>query len=444
MTSYQFAIPEKLVQYGAFSVTNLDSIPQQFIFSLINMNNSINEVALFQVPFVPSVNYNFVPDPLIPVTNRITINSGFSQMFIFKVLALNSGYSKNVLEIRSGSQKIQIKISTQVNNLLREGSTVKINANVWAYLNYPMLKDREVEAARDLELHHVNTVVIPPGILPNIQSSEYAAFISYLRNFKAIDNFLLFMNYSSATLRNGNDKGMFMSNQWKKEFINWYKNISKLIKENGFPQADIFLYPYDEVRGHDIEDFISLIKWAKMQFPGIKFYATLGDKPSVDSLLALVDLAQISSTYLGMERLPPHKSDIWIYSTASAARSLSPYVYYRLMAWQAFLNDYKGIGFWDYADEGANKRLNLVSEPLPNDRSYSVVYTGSGTNIISSRRWEAFQLGIEDYSIIKAYSNKVGLDSAKLLVKGVLCNSINPWEADSVRNKMIARLAQGN
>ena len=124
------------------------------------------------------------------------------------------------------------------------------------------------------------------------------------------------------------------------------------------------------------------------------------------------------------------------------SRSLSPYGFYRLMAWDAFIKDYKGIGFWDYADEGPGKQLNLITDPMPDlDHDYSVIYDGPGKEIISSRRWEAFRLGIEDYSILKTYAKKFGIEKTKSIANEVLAHPDDLNKADNVRNEMINSLS---
>ena len=111
------------------------------------------------------------------------------------------------------------------------------------------------------------------------------------------------------------------------------------------------------------------------------------------------------------------------------------------MAWRAFANDFKGIGFWNYADEGRGKTLNLISDPFINPASsFSVIYDGPGKEIISSRRWEAFRLGIEDYAIIAAYSKKFGNAKAKEMAKQVIENPEEIDKADQIRNEMITEL----
>lgn len=79
------------------------------------------------------------------------------------------------------------------------------------------------------------------------------------------------------------------------------------------------------------------------------------------------------------------------------------------------------------------------------DVDYSVVYTDEkGDSIISSRRWEAFKLGFEDYSVISAYAAKFGKQKAKDLVAEVLSKPGDINLADSVIHKMVAGLSVPN
>ena len=227
-----------------------------------------------------------------------------------------------------------------------------------------MISDRKEQAVADLQEHHINTIVIPPAVLPMIQTTDYSNFISYLSNVKEVKNILLFMDYSSLPFRNGYTNGQYLSLEWKTKFIDWYNKITNTIKENGFQNSQIYLYPFDEIYGKNIEIFKNLIVWAKEEIPGIKFYGTLTDSSAIETLIPIIDIAQIASNYKHLKKLPSHNCEIWIYRGGAPARALSPYSFYRLMAWEAFANGFNGIGFWNYADEGINKNLNKITDAL--------------------------------------------------------------------------------
>ena len=437
---YQFTALINSTQYGCFLLTNTNSSSQQVAFKVSNNNPSITNIELFEVPYVPSINYTRIPDPLIAVTNDISMYPGISQMFIFRISGVESGSTKSIISVQSGGVSRKININTKVEDIVSNQTRNNINGNVWAYFNNPMLKDCRAQAVEDLSLHHINTLAVPPVILPNMETSDYGNFVNYLEGLKSAKNILLFMDYASVSRKNGYKNGQFMSAEWKNHFIVWYNKMIKLIHEKCSQSAQIYLYPYDEVATRNIKDFKQLILWARETNPGIKFYATLNTQESIDSLLSFVDIAQTLPS-LASRKLPAHHCEIWIYTGNTPSRALSPYGFYRLMAWDAFVNDYKGIGFWNYADERNGGKLNLISGSTFNPAgSYSVIYNNPDGSIISSRRWEAFRLGIEDYSIIQLYANKFGINKAKLLVNEVLSNPADLNKADSIRNEMISSI----
>src|SRR5699024_8264554 len=151
------------------------------------------------------------------------------------------------------------------------------------------LKDIESEAGKDLQEHHINTIVIPGNIFPRMKTSDYKPLLNYLKNLRGVENILLFTNYKHDYNRNGYKGGQFMSPEWKREFTKWYSGLVKTIHNNGFPDAQIYFYPYDEVSDEeDIRYFKELITWAKKAVPGIKFYATLQKENALKEILPLV------------------------------------------------------------------------------------------------------------------------------------------------------------
>ena len=440
---YQFILFNGCSQYGSFVITNCKFAPQKFYFKVSN-NNSINSINLYQVHYVPSLYYDMIPDPLLGVKGFITINPGVSEIFLFKITGIESGRTPSSIIISSNDRKVKIDIKTNIFDLFYKNNFESLNVNVWAYLNKPMLINHKEEAVKDLKLHHVNTIVVAPEILPAMGAVDFNRFNNYISNFGEIKNMLLSMGYGSLVYKKGLKNEKFMSDEWKTGFMQWYAKLTKLIHDDGFSNAQIYLYPYDEVASKNIQDFKQLITWAKKAVPGIKFYATLNTRKNIDSLLSLVDIAQTLPS-LAAGKLPAHQAEIWIYTAITPSRALQPYGFYRLMAWDAFVNSYKGIGFWDYADERNGNKLNLISDfPNPAAGSFSVIYNSPDGSIISSRRWEAFSLGIEDYSIIQFYAKKFGINKAKELVNKVLSDPTDVNKADSVRNEMMTSITANN
>ncbi len=436
--AFNYSIPKDFSEYGSFVLTNTTNSATTFQF-ILNQKGTSASIDLFTVPFVPTRNGDEVPDPLVNVDRAVKIEAGYTQMLFFKLRANTTGTANINLVVQSGSEKKIVNI--KVNVFDASVSNNPLNANVWAYFTRTILADRREEAMNDLLDHHINTMVVPPELIPNLVTSNYTAFNNYLRNFKGVKNILLFMNYAEPRIRSGYSGGQFMSDDWKAKFVKWYRAIIDDIQQSGSGDATIYLYPYDEVYGNNISDFRAFATWAKNTIPNIKFYSTLSNQTAVNELLPLLDIAQIAANFAGIQNLPSHTCQIWTYIGYAPSRNLSPYSFYRLMSWTAFANGYTGIGFWNYADEGVNKTLNFLTDPLTYPtNSYSVIYNGPGKKIISTRRWEAFKLGIEDYNLLQTYANLVGAEKAKALAKDVIQNPLIENKGDSARKIIIAAL----
>lgn len=430
------------VQYKSFLLTNSSQTEQTFTFK-VNSTDKYS-IELYNVAFVPTTYFENVADPLIKVTESIDIEPGESRMFLLKMSGIKTGVESSSIMISSKLKTSTINLECEIYNIIPSPQNNEgLNVNVWAYFNNPMLRGIENNVAKDLQSHYVNTFVIPPARLPDLLMNGEEIFVEYLRNFPTSEKVLLYMDYSNPMRSNGYKGGLFMSSKWKVNFINWYNRIKLLVLNSNFSNAEIYLYPYDEIKDENINDFKRLIKWAKNEIPDIKFYATLGTKANIDSLLPLLDIAQIHTSYTEIGQLTVGKPEIWTYNGFTPSRELSPYSFYRLMSWDAFLNGYKGIGFWNYADERNGNKLNLPNVGNYNrSGSYSVIYNDTSGNIISSRRWEAFRLGVEDYSLLQAYAKKFGDKKGKELAEQVVNNPSKLDMADKIRDTIIKNLVE--
>src|SRR5690606_9225960 len=131
--------------------------------------------------------------------------------------------------------------SGEVKHIFPKDNQFDLNANVWAYLNDFSLRSLKAEAVKDLQKHHVNTAMIQPWLLPNIRSTDFSELLSYLNNYDNIENVFLRIRYEQKLPVH------FLSNNWKVNFKKWYHALCEAVHKNGFPEAKIYFYPYDEV-----------------------------------------------------------------------------------------------------------------------------------------------------------------------------------------------------
>ncbi|HEX5150801.1 MAG TPA: hypothetical protein VFW07_05105 [Parafilimonas sp.] len=440
--NYDFTIPENGTDYGSFVVTNTTDLTQKFTFGTQSINTAVAGIELFNVPFIPAADYKMIPDPLVPImADGISIEPGNSRLIIFKIKGSGSGDIQPVIAVTGKEKTVSIAARVKVIALKGFDDVFTLNANIWAYFDYPMLRDSKPQASIDLKKHYINTIVIPSSVLPKIGETDTKELDSYLVNAKFARKILVAPQFKSPNKRSFKNV-QFLSSEWKSNFLNWYKAVWQTIKKYGFTDSQIYLYPYDEVRGNDINDDAALITWIKQEAPELRVYGTIvsTDAEAISRILPLLDIAQVQLKGKNSNGVtyPVHKTEIWLYKNSPTSRSESPYSHYRLMAWEAFLNDYTGIGFWSYASD---KKQKFISDPfIDADADFSVIYNDKGNSIISSRRWDAFSLGIEDYQILYLYGKKYGIEKAKELAKKVMNNPTNFNLANEVKTTMILAL----
>lgn len=436
---YQFHLPLEGVQYGAFALTNTETKPLELSIQLQKNNQPSVEITLFEVRQVSVKEGDMVSDPILPLGNQLKIEPGITKTVFFKISGVKIGDFTHKLSVSGKNKTVAIHINAQVVQLKNLDKKSSLSANVWAYFNRPILQQRPSIIGNDLRQHHVNTIVVPTAMLPLINNNDYSKTTNYLVQAGKFDKVLLYNSYVWADRKNGYKGGQFMSSEWKQYFIKWYAGIQQALKKLGYSEEQIYFYPYDEIRdANEIKDFIKLIQWAKQAVKGIQFYATLSYEDPIQQLTPLLDIVQLHHEKDRMITLPKHHAEIWTYSGSAPLRAKSPYTYFRLMAWEAFANGYKGIGFWNYSTNDKDYPVDrLLLNPATD---YSVIYTGEGDRIISTRRWEAFRLGIEDSDILMAYSKKYGIQKAKEIAQEVLANPSDLNRADFYRTKMLREL----
>jgi hypothetical protein len=203
----------------------------------------------------------------------------------------------------------------------------------------------------------------------------------------------------------------------------------------------VYLYPFDEMHDGDIDRFVALASWARLEIPTIKFYATLERKEALQALPYL-DIAQVINREDMYADAITSKKEIWLYGATENTKSLSPYAYYRLMSWKAFYLGFKGAGFWNYADTGSGENPGTAWDDFDGPRpDFAVIYEGENNTIVSSRRWEAWRMGVEDNELLGMYTRAKGLTAAQGLAKTVLDNPGDTGKADEVRRRILRELS---
>jgi hypothetical protein len=448
------SLPQGGYGHAALLITNLLSGPKDIFISMAKMMEGAPEISIYQIPFIKSAALEFVADPLVPANGGFTLRSGESRMVFVTAEGKTPGRWEATLNVTSGRLVTPISIKSEVLNVALPKKFTLHTGN-WGYLTFKPIRDRKVQAVRDLFAHHTNVIVVPPVYLRGAnqyqrdskltRQANYEDFFeleSYLKYHKGAAKILLGVGFGGQNHTTAAGKYPFMSQQWREEFKKWYLGAIQTAARAGFIEEQVYLYPYDEMAGKQIEDFVAFASWVRQEIPSIKLYATINDK-AAEKALPYLDVVQVSNIDELLGKFSSTKAELWIYDTKYPAKSLSPYVYYRLMPWKAFLRGYKGIGFWAYAETGGGDKPGTAWDDFDGETpDFAVIYEGEGTSIVSSRRWEAWRMGIEDHELLTMYAKAKGDKAAKKLAMMVLDHPEDTAKADDVRRKILTELSE--
>ena len=421
-------------EYAGFSVYNEGKNKEMFRLSFSG-DSRLSTMNIFNEKFITTRDFKIIPDALIQVSSdeAIQVYPGETKFYLVRITGKKAGFENRMISIKSKTNSYNLNYGVTINKILLNAANLKMNAIVWAYFNYLLLIHRESSAQRDLLAHHINTMVIPPGALSFGNPLGVKSILGgYLDNCFGFKNILLFVNLAGKV----NSPGFF-SDKWKASFLGWYDTAIASLQAKGFKNN--YLYLFDEISNEDIPSFNRIVLWLKQVRQSVKFYGTVNSDKDLSQLLPVLDIIQlVNRNNIPIESIT--KENKWIYDSRQPEKSQLPYSFFRLMAWDAYAKGCNGIGFWDYADVGRVKNETSVWNDFDGVApDYSVVYD-LNDQIISSRRWEAFKLGIEDYELLIKYESKYGKKATLQICKEVLLNSSDESLSDKVKLKIINSL----
>lgn len=433
------SIPVNGYGYAAMVITNVSDERSFFRIAPHDSGQQFVKISFFEVPFVKSAKMEYAVDPLMPLKNGLYLMPGESRLTMITVHAKQPGKFQSIIDIVSGGSVVSMQFDMNIYSVTLP-QKMTLNTVNWAYLGNTDKIDHK-QAVIDLAAHHVNVLVVDPSLLPIVDFEnlpDFTALHRYLKLNNKASKVLMYM-WFNARLR----KDTFMGDQWKENFKKWYKGVIDAAVKSGYSENQIYLYPFDEMSEDEIGHFIEFASWTSKEVPSVKFYATLNNKEAL-KVLPYLDIAQIADREKLLDNLSATKTELWLYDTKGPAKSLSPYSYYRLMSWKVFAQGFKGAGFWTYTDTGWGNPGSAWDDFDGKYPDYSVIYENQGNDslIISSRRWEAWRVGVEDFELLAMYAGLKGMSEARKLAKGVIEEPYNIGKADFVRTKILDEIAR--
>lgn len=376
-------------------------------------------VKLFQLTSVTAANGKRVYDPLVPLKGDAPsgVKAGVPLYIWVDVNLAMLGPGTYRFEIRLESSNRVLTIPAVATIATYSGAGTKpLHAVNWAYLSdMPIFRNQEA-AVRDLVLHGINTFVAAPAEIPGVAldgswiGSQATRFTRTAELAKQQGMLLLYLGWSADKNPLGfSPNAHAIDPAARKRLSVWITQLSTYLAGQGIPLDRWALYPVDEPNRDGLSLIKAVAEVVKQVNPAIQIYAdpsvhanpplTLSD---LRSLEAVVDYWQpnllavrgpLGSFFTGLQR------EWWLYGNPKSPAKLgSPLRDYRLLAWWAWHYRARGVGFWSYSDTNSSSAWNDLDSRRPD---WAVVYE-SDTGVVSSRRWEAFREGLEDYILLSA------------------------------------------
>ncbi len=438
-----FSMPVGGSACRAISLTNLLKDSVEFRIEKSGFDNYPGALSLSAVPFVKVMENKYVADPLMPLAGKITLRSGETRLVLVSGYGKQRGKWKGTLKITGPRSAISIPMVVEV-HLIDISDVSSFSSVNWAYVNRLPDDKYRVQAVKDLKEHRTNVVVVHPDVLPNVANpnqQEFDVLRKHLCLHKSFSKVIMFMGHNVDFLRKKDGIRRFREGEWKNRFKSWYWEMLKTVRGCGFGPSQLYVQPFDEMRGIEVPNFIEFASWARTELAGIQFAATICF-PEALPALPYLDIAQLSNSDTLLRDVRRNKGELWLYS--GNGKGASPYSSFRLLPWKAFLIGFSGAGFWDYsAFSGWSQHPKPFWDDYAlNPNLYSVVYDGGNGTIMSSRRWEAWRLGVEDFELLTLYAKLNGDKTAKDLAKYVLEKPDDTSRADEIRNKILIELSE--
>ncbi|MGE3557573.1 MAG: glycoside hydrolase domain-containing protein [Nitrospira sp.] len=373
-------------------------------------------VRLYELKAVVAANGKRVYDPLVPLDEGkvIPVRSGipFYLWVDLNLSALRDGDHRFEIHLEGGQRTVVVPGFVSVKAEQRDVKSLR--AFNWAYLSDKPIFHNGSAAVQDLVSHGINTFVVHPSEVPGISLDgnwvikPNSHFLETVNLAKQHGMVLLYLGWSDTK----NPLGFSSTKQSldpvvKDRLVIWVKELSEHLSHHKLSFDRWALYPVDEPNRHGLRLVKMVAQAVKEWNPSVQVYVnpTIYATPAIEvqdlrEAESVVDYWQPNVLALPGrtgEFFKTLKRDWWLYGNPKSPAKLgSPLHDYRMLAWWAWQYGASGVGFWSYSDTGGSSAWNDIDGRRPD---WSVVYE-TPDGVVSSRRWEAFREGLEDYRLL--------------------------------------------
>jgi hypothetical protein len=391
------------------AIANGSPVQQRYTVNAMSDTAGVADVSRL-VP-VLAADGRIVYDPLVPLAeNAISIEPQSVEYLWFQHadVAGDGVVNVSVSSPDGWRENLDVVLHTFNDSSVRQ--ELMPDVGVWAYSSdIPVWASvPKSDVVRELRDAGVNVLVVHPDHIPLPGSPESwlvreELLRADLRLFKGGRTVLLYLAWDDRL-----EPVVKSRDRLHSDIDQWLARIKNVLRSEGYGYEDWALYPIDEPVSADYQLLSELGTWIKSADPKVRLYANPGriadgDFRSGEDLSALIKLVDIWQPQTGVtadflvEKLEG-KPRWWIYQVGDApAKGILP-LCYRKLAWDADRYGARGFGVWSFSDTGGTSAWSDLDGVRPD---WALVYESPG-GVISSRRWEAFKAGIQDYQQLAA------------------------------------------
>ena len=412
-------------------------------------------VTIRQAVLIEASGYRLYADALPQISEGKTeIPAGMTKQIWLTIHSkdLEPGNYSSVVTVESDGDVQAVPLSVRVYPA-KMPSNPKYLTTLFSYFSWKPVKGREKATSKDLAEHYANTQVLHHGYIPwpkrdknnnplqplQLDTTKLDEMLDYMPH---IQLWILWpgLEFGFFRLRTNHQLG---TPEHTKMFKEWVRLVRDHLKSKGIT-TDGWCFMWTDEPGEK--------RWKEMVVPASRMAKEVDptilvweDQQIPMDLLRETDslcdiycppLDKIRENKELHEFILKQKHPGWHYQCASSKES-PPHLYYRVHHWQSWDLGLGGAAMWVYTDD-----LGTWND-YDGGTSYSMIYEGKD-GPITSKRWEAWRDGIEDYEMMRLLREKARKDNNQeilSLIKSatttVLENQTKPEVLPKLRKQLL-------
>jgi len=192
----------------------------------------------------------------------------------------------------------------------------------------------------------------------------------------------------------------FRSKGWQPQHARWVRGLAAYMRAKGFTKKDWVLHIFDETLSDRFLDTARRIKKIEPDLP--LFSDRMGPPDRIEQFAPVVDYwcpHYKDLTKPGFAAMRRSGHPVWTYDCGSG-KAVSP-SHNRALPWCAWHYRLDGVCYWTYFSNYGDPWNDLDAGRRPD---WSKVYVDRNGGPLSSKRWEAWREGLEDFALFDLYA----------------------------------------